>query len=67
VRSCFFASAVLFMLLIPLIGFVAAKVSRPATNGGGRESDPIPVIGDPSATGGRQVSPGGEQGQAGSG
>jgi DHA1 family multidrug resistance protein-like MFS transporter len=32
VRSCFFVSAVLFVLLIPLIDFVAGKVSHPATN-----------------------------------
>ena len=32
VRSCFFVSAVLYILLIPLIGFVAGKMKRPGTN-----------------------------------
>jgi DHA1 family multidrug resistance protein-like MFS transporter len=33
VRACFTVSAVLFVLLIPMINFVASKVSHPATNG----------------------------------
>ena len=41
VRSCFAVSAVLFILLIPLIGFVAGKVSRPGANGGGVEASPV--------------------------